>query len=342
MRRSKKKRGSSQIFPESQIRKLRLEKYHMISIILVNLRFKRNAAYFASAHDTDSLSVWNCLFEELCYWNSKEMAILSIRQMQDGRLATGGIDLRLWNILSGKFTACKGHSNSIGALCALPGNLLATGSADKYIKIWKVTGDKFIELKILAGHSDYVRCIIHFPFTKEKKIASSSWDHTIKIWNYSLGSCYYTLTGHHGAVEGIFLWNKFLISSSYNCNCCIAIWRIEHGKPTMLKSVKGDKNDNLLTICKLGKNMLVSGDAHGRLKIWNFDTFSLLKSIQACKTGIKSIFKISSHTLLPYSFDKKFKIIILPQNDWLRMNEIDILNESFHLLPQYKYIYIYI
>ena len=66
----------------------------------------------------------------------------------------------------------------INALCVLPGNKLASGSADNTIKIWDIVTGKCEQT--LEGHQDFVRSICILP---KNKLASCSIDKTIKIWD---------------------------------------------------------------------------------------------------------------------------------------------------------------
>ena len=72
------------------------------------------------------------------------------------------------------------------------GTLLASGSADRTIKLWNV--ESRTEVATLEGHSDYVNSVA---FNSEGTLlASGSDDKTIKLWNVESRTEVATLKGH--------------------------------------------------------------------------------------------------------------------------------------------------
>ena len=85
------------------------------------------------------------------------------------------------NVASGQITTTfEGHGDWVNDIAASPdGNLLASGSANKELILWKVS-DRSIIAKEIA-HSSYVNCVT---FTTDGKyVVSGSYDGTIKIWS---------------------------------------------------------------------------------------------------------------------------------------------------------------
>lgn len=140
----------------------------------------------------------------------------------DGRLiASGSADntIKLWEVvrlrdsvissyktLSGRdghegpveavaFSPCKQKDPS-GTTCIEWDGLLASGSWDRTIKVWKVdTGS--VE-STLAGHTDSIYSVAFSP--DGKFLASGSADHTIKLWDVVNKKEILTLSGHSGPV----------------------------------------------------------------------------------------------------------------------------------------------
>ena len=72
----------------------------------------------------------------------------------------------------------EGHGDWVYALATLPGGLLASGSADKKIKIWDMT--RWECVRTLEGHYGYVKALATLP---GGQLASGSLDNNIKIWD---------------------------------------------------------------------------------------------------------------------------------------------------------------
>lgn len=120
-------------------------------------------------------------------------------------LATGGGEpsrggeLILWNISDGspvrRFEAPDGgapHGDTVLCVRFSPdGKTLATGSADRMIKLWDVASGKLI--KSLEGHTHHVTAIAWN--VNLQQLASGSADATVKIWDIRSGQSTRTISG---------------------------------------------------------------------------------------------------------------------------------------------------
>lgn len=74
------------------------------------------------------------------------------------------------------------HVSQYGKLlCAITiGNYLYTSSYEKEIKVWEMIKNNYECIKVLSGHTDAVPKMIKL---NNNKMASCSWDKSIRIWN---------------------------------------------------------------------------------------------------------------------------------------------------------------
>ena len=126
------------------------------------------------------------------------------------------------------------------------------------------------KITTLEGHTQVVFSVT----VSGKYIISGSLDNTIKIWDLSTSKLVTTLEGHNGyvmsvAVSGIINTAKF--------------------------------PDNI------GKQYIISGSEDKTIKIWDFSTFKLIKSLESHTNSVKSV-AVSDKYIISGSEDNTIKI----------------------------------
>jgi WD40 repeat protein len=95
------------------------------------------------------------------------------------------------------------HRDPITCLAYSPdGRLLATGSADRRLVLWTMSGlPKDADRHVLLGHTDTISCLA---FSRDgNTLASGSWDGTIRLWHTATFQEMGTLEGHTGRVYAL-------------------------------------------------------------------------------------------------------------------------------------------
>ena len=99
-----------------------------------------------------------------------------------------------------------GHDHSVSAVRFVPsgaagapasGNLLASASRDKAIKVWDVSTGYCV--KTLRGHADWVRAVA--PSPDGRWLLSAGNDQTARLWDAAAGDARATFLGHEHVVE---------------------------------------------------------------------------------------------------------------------------------------------
>ncbi len=112
----------------------------------------------------------------------------------------------------------------------------------------------------MKGHSGWINCLV---MLNENKLASGSWDETIKIWDLPSGECEMTLKGHSHEIYALIFVEGKLISGSFDKT--IKIWDPSTGECE--RTLKGHNNSvNSLVMPDDGR--LVSGSRDMTLRIW--------------------------------------------------------------------------
>ncbi len=111
-----------------------------------------------------------------------------------GGVAAGAGELKLWNVADGalvrEFTPC--HNDTIYSVRVSPdGALLATASADRLVKVFRVADGQLMQT--LAGHGLHV---LGVAWSKDgRTLASCGSDQSVKLWNRETGTATRTLRG---------------------------------------------------------------------------------------------------------------------------------------------------
>ncbi|MBW4539418.1 MAG: caspase family protein [Myxacorys chilensis ATA2-1-KO14] len=128
-------------------------------------------------------------------------------------------------------TTLSGHSAAVTQLQFSPdGNLLASASADKTIKLWNI--EKGILVKTLPGHSDRVTAI---RFRSDGGVlASGSADQTIKLWTIPKGDLVETLKAGEAAISAIDFSSDGRILATGSSDNTLRLWYPESNQPILL------------------------------------------------------------------------------------------------------------
>jgi WD40 repeat protein/flagellar motor protein MotB len=113
-------------------------------------------------------------------WHPK-LPLLAIGSLGEG-------NLRLWNFSSGQFSNLEGHSgflNCVNSVAFHPTEfLLATGSSDKTVKLWKVSLDQSSSTCVLSlDQKDNVKFVVFHPTAP--LLAAGLSGNTVKLWRIS-------------------------------------------------------------------------------------------------------------------------------------------------------------
>jgi ribosome assembly protein 4 len=131
---------------------------------------------------------------------------LHVSYSPDGkRLASGSGDttVRFWNVSSSMPQhTCTGHKNHVLCTAWSPdGRIFVSSDLTGELRLWDPkTG---AQKGILKGHTKWVTYISFEPMHANKlceRFATSSKDHTIKVWNTATQQCETTISGHTDSV----------------------------------------------------------------------------------------------------------------------------------------------
>jgi len=172
-------------------------------------------------------------------------------------------------------------------LAELPDGTLASGSGDKTVRIWNTNSG--LQLKVLQGHSDYVRSLLVLPdgtltscsddgvinLWGDQQVTSilpltyttlisGYFDGSIIIWDIVTGATLRTLKGDSKSITSLLLLNDFYFASGSFSGQSIKTWDKEVGN-TYIQQLTG-KGYSRLNFLPDGRMV---GFASNSLEIWN-------------------------------------------------------------------------
>ncbi|MCT7952883.1 serine/threonine protein kinase [Ancylothrix sp. C2] len=198
----------------------------------------------------------------------------------------------------------KGHSRYVNAVAFSPlGNLLASGSSDKTIKLWQLDNGKL--LATFTGHSDDVNSLAFSP--EGQYLASGSLDRTIKLWQLDTGKLLGTFAGHSDSVLSVAFspGGQFLASGSWDKT--VKVIHLPTGK--LLYTLGGHGAGVRTVAFSPDGKILASGCWDKTINLWKMENGELLETLGGHLDPVSSLaFSPRSVTLVSGSEDKTIKI----------------------------------
>ena len=243
--------------------------------------------------------------------------IWSISLSPDGRILASGGDnntIKLWDTKTGEcLKSLEGYADATQEIDLSPdGRILASGHDDRTIKLWDLKTGKICHT--LCGHSSRIWSIVFAPFyrdrsqTKEPKLlASGSFDHTIKIWNWETAECLHALKGHLSWVLRVAFSPdaKLLASSSYDRT--IKLWDVATGR--CLKTFIGHQGAVAWIEFSPNGQKLASSSYDRTIKLWDVATGKCLKTFVGHTDNVCAVtFSPDAKLLASSSYDRTIKL----------------------------------
>ena len=223
----------------------------------------------------------------------------------------------------------ENHGQRVNAVSYGPkGELIATASSDRTIKIWDREGKL---LFTLTGHQDRVTDLTFAP--NGKFLASASADNTIRLWSIANDRVQplHQIKGHQDWVTSVAFSPESDIIASASRDGKIEIWQLDGTKIHTLSAHQGWVNDVTFSpyITNRSANnqtesyyLLASSGEDGTIKLWSVNqnsskqiqniqgdeervrqlTFSPdgSKIVAACENGIVRLWRVADGSLLNY------------------------------------------
>ncbi|KAJ6276546.1 WD40-repeat-containing domain protein [Bipolaris maydis] len=160
-------------------------------------------------------------------------------------------------------------------------------------------------LQTFEGHSSHVTSVA---FSHDStRLASASWDSTVKIWDASNGTCLHTLDGHSSAVESVAFSHDSTRIASASWDKTVKIWDASSGM--CVHTLEGH-SDNVRSVAfSHDSTRLASASDDSTVKIWDASSGTCLHTVEGHSSDVYSVaFSHNSARLASASWDSTVKI----------------------------------
>lgn len=183
-------------------------------------------------------------------------------------------NIREYNIL-------EGHERTAITVDFSPdGELIASGSDDNTIKIWRKDGEL---VTTLEGHTDGIRSVVWHP--DGKMLASASYDKTVKLWSKE-GKLIRTLQEHQGKVNSVSFSPKGKFLASASADGTVKLWQTRD--MSLQKTIQAHKSWVSDVQFSPDGKFIASSGTDKVIKIWRLDG-TLVDTLQEHTAVVQTI-----------------------------------------------------
>ncbi|KAF2189253.1 WD40 repeat-like protein [Zopfia rhizophila CBS 207.26] len=189
----------------------------------------------------------------------------------------------------------------------------------KWITILPAMRDQWSPcLQTLEGHSSWVRSVA---FSHDStRLASASYDNTVKIWDASSGDCLQTLEGHSSSVNSVAFSHDSTRLASASYDNTVKIWDTSSGD--CLQTLEGHSSWVSSVAFSHDSTRLASASSDNTVKIWDTSSGDCLQTLEGHSSWVSSVvFSHDSTRLASASYDMTVKIWDASSGDCLQTLE---------------------
>lgn len=166
------------------------------------------------------------------------------------------------------------HSDTVYGACFSPDSkMIATASADKFVKVFEVPSGKFV--KSFEGHTHHV---LDVGWQNDGKLlASAGADNTVKVWEFEKGEQARTINAHTKQVTRLQFIGKTPQFVTCSGDTQVKIFNATNGG--VVRTFAGGKDYIYAVSVSQDGNVVAAGGEEGVVRVYNGTSGALLKSL---------------------------------------------------------------
>ena len=236
-------------------------------------------------------------FQELTLWDFEKGdpkarvagfadRVCAVVYSADGKyFATGGGaptedgEVKIFTADGKPFAEVKGgHSDTVFGVAFSPdGKLLATSSADKFVKVFEVPAQVGQSPKLARAFEGHTHHVMGVGWTPDgKKLASCGADNFVKVWDYEKGEKLRDMQGHQKQVTALYFVGKTpqFVTGSGDAN--VRMWNADNGGN--IRTFPGANDFIYAVSASTEGDVIASGCEDGVVRVYNGKNGTLLKA----------------------------------------------------------------
>ena len=236
----------------------------ILNSIELNMSKKYEKTHFLTCNRDYTIKFFNVKENFKCDLTIEHKNIVNdIKEIEENKIISVSSDLtiKIWNFKDFKIECLLEIFNGIYSIFQIElikNDLFAVRDESTELKIYNYNGE------LIRNFNTHKTNIICFIVLKDYRIATGSYDHSIKIWNVEKEKELATLKNHDFTVFSLLETKKGNLISGGGDNL-IKIWDLKNY--ICLKTFSGHSN-YVVTLLELNNNLFASGSYDSKIIIW--------------------------------------------------------------------------
>lgn len=160
------------------------------------IKVGKDDSLIASGGRDTTINIFNESLQIQFKLEGHQKSVLGLSKMANNQMVSISRDrsIKIWDLETRECIFTKEQAHNHTGLCVeadpFDSSIIASGSADCIIKLWKFVDGKLELSKQFKGHNGWIWSLKWITIEGERMLLSASEDGSIRVWNIETGSCH--------------------------------------------------------------------------------------------------------------------------------------------------------